>query len=157
MAPGPGGGLVAAHPITDEAWRARLAVALRIAQARMGPAACRVRWEVADITTWLPDRTYDVWHDRAVFHFLTSAAQREGYRRALNLGLAIGGVAIIATFAPDGPEQCSGLPVQRYDAAGLARELAPTLRPLDDWREVHVTPTGSSQAFTWCSFERSRT
>lgn len=131
------------------------APALEIAKARLGPVATRVHWEVADITTWPPDRTFLVWHDRAVFHFLTTEDQREAYRRALSDGLAPDGLVIMATFALDGPERCSGLPVQRYDAASLAKAVGPTLKLADDWREMHITPGGNSQAFTWCTFKRT--
>jgi 2-polyprenyl-3-methyl-5-hydroxy-6-metoxy-1,4-benzoquinol methylase len=130
------------------------APALEVAKARLGSSAAQVRWEVADITEWLPSRTYDVWHDRAVFHFLTSLPQREAYRRALNAGVATGGLVIIATFAPDGPERCSGLPVQRYDTAGLAKEIGDTFRLVDDWREEHLTPQGGRQRFNWGIFRR---
>lgn len=131
------------------------APALDVARARIGPNADQVHWLVADITNWRPDRHYDVWHDRAVFHFLTEPAQRQAYRRALAEGLAPGGLAIVATFALDGPEKCSGLPVQRYDPAGLAAELGPGLDLIDAWREEHLTPWGSGQSFNWCAF-RSR-
>lgn len=130
------------------------APALEVAKARLGEAAARVQWRVADITSWIPDRSYDVWHDRAVFHFLTGADQREAYRGALLAGTAAGGLVIMATFAPDGPEQCSGLPVQRYDPPGLSRELGPAFTLLGDWREAHITPGGTSQAFSWCVFRR---
>ena len=110
---------------------------------------------MADITRWQPQRQYDVWHDRAVFHFLTEPAQRDAYRTALDQALASGGLAIIATFAPDGPEKCSGLSVRRYDAESLSRELGPSLHLLDSWRENHVTPWASSQAFNWCAFRRA--
>lgn len=130
------------------------AAALAHAQARLGPLAAQVSWLVADITAWQPGRAYDVWHDRAVFHFLTGADQRAAYRRALAAGVAAGGLVIMATFAPDGPEQCSGLPVRRYDAPGLARELGPGFRLEESWREQHATPAGSRQAFNWCVFRR---
>jgi len=130
------------------------APALESVKARLGPAARNVRWEVADITEWRPTRTYDVWHDRAVFHFLTEPEERLAYRRALEEALADNGLAIIATFALDGPERCSGLPVQRYDATGLARELGPKAQLIDSWREQHTTPGGGTQAFTWCAFRR---
>jgi SAM-dependent methyltransferase len=128
------------------------APALDVARRRIGPLADRVQWEVADITAWHPARRYDVWHDRAVFHFLTEPGQRQAYRRALVEGLAPNGLAIVATFALDGPEKCSGLPVQRYDPASLAEELGPELTLIQGWREGHVTPWGSSQSFNWCSF-----
>jgi len=131
------------------------APALEIARQRLGPAAAHIQWTVADIATWLPDRTYDVWHDRAVFHFLTGADERQGYRRALLAGTATGGLVIIATFAPNGPEKCSGLPVQRYDPASLSQELGSALQLVDTWGETHLTPGGSSQAFNWCVFRRA--
>jgi hypothetical protein len=131
------------------------ASALEVAKTRLGQSAAQVQWEVVDITEWLPSRTYDVWHDRAVFHFLTSSPQRAAYRRALNAGGAADGLVIIATFAPDGPERCSGLPVQRYDAPGLAKEIGPAFRLVGDWREEHITPQGGKQAFNWCVFRRA--
>lgn len=129
--------------------------AIEAVKARLGPDAAKVDWQVADITRWQPQRQYDVWHDRAVFHFLTEPAQRDAYRTALDQALASGGLAIIATFAPDGPEKCSGLSVRRYDAESLSRELGPSLHLLDSWRENHVTPWASSQAFNWCAFRRA--
>lgn len=130
------------------------AAAFAVTQARLGADAARVAWLVNDITEWVPPRTYGLWHDRAVFHFLTEPAQREAYRRALHAALAPGGHVIIATFAPDGPVRCSGLPVRQYDAPALAAELGADLRLLRHWREEHRTPGGASQMFTWCVFER---
>ena len=126
--------------------------ALEAAKARLTHSAGQVNWEVADITDWHPARRYDVWHDRAVFHFLVQPEQREAYRRALAEGLAPGGLVIISTFALDGPERCSGLPVVRYDAAKLAKELGPSFRLIETWREEHVTPIGAKQSFNWCAF-----
>ena len=131
------------------------APALEAARERLGPEAGRVHWEVADITDWQPARRYDVWHDRAVFHFLTEPEQREAYRRALLAGLAPGGLVILATFALDGPETCSGLPVQRYDPAGLAKELGDAFDLIAGWREEHITPWGSRQSFNWSAFRLS--
>lgn len=131
------------------------APAIEAAKERLGPLAQKVCWAVADITDWQPARQYDVWHDRAVFHFLTEPAQREAYRRALLAGVAAGGLVIVATFALDGPERCSGLPVQSYDPASLADELGTAFRLVEDWCEQHVTPWGSSQSFNWCGFRRS--
>jgi hypothetical protein len=128
--------------------------ALGVAKRRLGPAADRVRWVVADVTAWRPGRVYDVWHDRAVFHFLTEPELRAAYRRTLEAGTAPGALMIVATFAPDGPERCSGLPVRRYDAAALAGELGPSFSLRKDWREEHTTPGGGRQAFQWCVFER---
>lgn len=131
------------------------ASALDAAKDRLGPLASRVTWVTADITDWTPDRTFDVWHDRAVFHFLSEPKQRNAYRRALLQGTARDSRVIIAAFALDGPDKCSGLPVQRYDAAGLARQLGDMFQLLKDWREDHVTPWGARQAFTWCVFRRA--
>jgi 2-polyprenyl-3-methyl-5-hydroxy-6-metoxy-1,4-benzoquinol methylase len=130
------------------------ASALEAAKRRLGEEAAKVHWEVADITDWQPSRRYDVWHDRAVFHFLTEPEQRQAYRRALSAGTAAGGLVIVATFALDGPERCSGLPVRRYDAGMLANELGPAQKLLESWREEHTTPRGAQQSFTWCAFRR---
>lgn len=130
------------------------ASALEAAKARLGPRASEVDWITADITEWTPNRAFDLWHDRAVFHFLTEQRQREAYRRALSQGTAKGSRVIIATFALDGPDQCSGLTVQRYDAAALAAQMGDMFQLAEDWREVHVTPWGATQAFTWCVFHR---
>jgi 2-polyprenyl-3-methyl-5-hydroxy-6-metoxy-1,4-benzoquinol methylase len=128
------------------------APALEAAKQRLGQQAARVLWEVADITEWSPSRKYDVWHDRAVFHFLTEQDQRAAYRRVLSAGLTPGGLAIFATFGLDGPERCSGLLVERYDPEKLAKELGPSFRLRDAWREQHETPWGSQQSFNWCAF-----
>lgn len=131
------------------------APSLEAAKARLGPKARLVQWEVADVTKWHPPRAFDAWHDRAVFHFLTEPQQREAYRRALSQGVASGGLVAMATFALDGPEKCSGLPVQRYDADSLAAEMSGLLHLLDSWRETHVTPWGAKQSFNWCAFRRA--
>lgn len=131
------------------------APALAAAQARLGEASAAVTWEVADITNWQPPRCYDIWHDRAVLHFLNQPEQRAAYVRSLSMALTAGGLAIIATFALDGPEKCSGLVVERYDAEKLAQTLGPGFRLEATWRDVHLTPWGASQAFTWCVFRRS--
>ena len=131
------------------------AAALAAAQVRLGDDARRVSWVEADITAVdLPRQRYDLWHDRAVFHFLIRPEQRAAYRAALAAGLADDGAAIIATFAPDGPETCSGLAVERYDARGLADAIGPGFRLEADWREEHTTPWGAVQAFTWCLLRR---
>jgi 2-polyprenyl-3-methyl-5-hydroxy-6-metoxy-1,4-benzoquinol methylase len=128
--------------------------ALEIPKMRLGARAGLVNWIVADVTCWRPARSYDVWHDRAVFHFLTDPLDRGGYCAALKAALPSGGHLILATFALDGPERCSGLPVQRYDAIGLATELGEGFAPVDHWREPHVTPGGTRQNFTWCTFRK---
>jgi SAM-dependent methyltransferase len=130
------------------------AAALEAAKVRLGGRASRAHWLVADATTWEPPRAYDVWHDRAAFHFLTEEGDRAGYIAGLRQGVRIGGHAIIATFALDGPEKCSGLPVMRYDAARLAQTLGSGFRLLQSQRDDHATPWGSHQLFQFSVFER---
>ena len=121
--------------------------ALAAAKARMGNEARRIHWIVADVTNWEPSRTYDVWHDRATFHFMVAESDRAGYLSRLDRSLKPGGYAIIATFAPDGPEQCSGLPVRRYDADTLAQTLGAGFQLISSRPHKHVTPWGAAQPF----------
>lgn len=130
------------------------AVALSKAKARIGAASAKVHWLVADAVNWTPLRRYAVWHDRAAFHFLTEEADRAAYMRRLDQALLPGGHAIVATFAMDGPERCSGLPVVRYDAASLQRTLGPTYEMMRTLRHDHVTPGGKIQAFQFTVFRR---
>lgn len=131
------------------------ASALDAVRARLGERAAQVQFLCADVTAFRPDRAYALWHDRAAFHFLTEPAQRAAYVRALGAALRPGGTAIIATFGPRGPEQCSGLPVVRYDARLLARELGGEYRLGESVLEDHVTPAGKIQQFLFCRFRRS--
>lgn len=128
--------------------------ALGIARKRVGAGAARVNWIVADVTKWKPDMVYDVWHDRAAFHFLTDPDDQTAYVKNLETGLRVGGVAIIGTFAPDGPEKCSGLPVARYDAARLADTLGHNFTLEDTHLHQHATPQGSVQRFQFSTFCR---
>ena len=128
--------------------------ALDAARKRIGPAASKVDWIVADATTWRPAKTYDVWHDRAAFHFLTDPQDRAAYVERLQSAVAPGGQVIIATFALDGPEKCSGLPVQRHDSASLAAELGPDFELVETRSEIHRTPWDSTQAFQFSRFRR---
>lgn len=128
--------------------------ALEATCQRLGRQAGVIRHEIADVRHWRPDRNFDIWHDRAVFHFLTEAADRAGYRRALAEATRSGSHVLLATFALDGPAICSGLPVQRYDAAGLAAELGSDFSLLDSWLETHATPWGAEQRFQWAVFRR---
>ena len=128
--------------------------ALAAARSRLGAHAERVRWVVADVTIWEPARLYDIWHDRAAFHFLTDANDRAAYIARLQRGLKIGGHAIIATFAPDGPEKCSGLPVARYDSASLAETLGAPFKLVHTQRHAHATPWQSRQSFQFSVFRR---
>ena len=128
--------------------------ALDATRLRLGPRAGKLQWEVADICHWQPGRQFDAWHDRAAFHFLTEPGDRARYRRTLLDGMHPGSLVILAAFAPDGPEQCSGLPVQQYDADDLAAELGEDFRPVESWRHSHTTPWGTEQRFQWAAFRR---
>ena len=128
--------------------------ALERTRERLGDRA-EVTYVTADVTAWRPPRSYGLWHDRAVFHFLFEEQARAAYRRTLAAALAPGGHAVIATFAEDGPERCSGLPVTRWSAAGLAAELGDVLLLVEARRVVHVTPAGAEQAFLFARCERA--
>lgn len=123
--------------------------ALAAARQETGPEAWHIAWIAADVLTWRPQRRYVLWHDRAVFHFLTEACDRARYGAALESAIAPGGHAIIGTFAPDGPEKCSGLPVQRHDAASLMASLGPRFVLEETCRHEHQTPSGAVQHFCW--------
>jgi SAM-dependent methyltransferase len=133
---------------------AALAAAKSRLESRLGARAERVHWIVADATTFEPAKSYDIWHDRAAFHFLTDEKDRTAYIARLKRGLKIGGHAIIATFALDGPEKCSGLPVARYDSASLGQALGTALKLVHTQRHEHATPWGSRQIFQFSVFRR---
>jgi SAM-dependent methyltransferase len=125
--------------------------ALDISRRRLGKKADQVEWVAADITRWTPTDRFSVWHDRAVFHFLTDHDERAAYLRVMVSALDGNGVAIISTFAEDGPETCSGLPVARYSPASLGRTVEDVLpgafRPVESHHHVHITPKGNRQSF----------
>jgi ubiquinone/menaquinone biosynthesis C-methylase UbiE len=129
--------------------------ALETARSRL-PGATQVQWIVADVTAWMPARQYDLWHDRATFHFLTEAADQKAYVRALAQALKEGGRAVIGTFAPEGPEKCSGLPVARYDGESLQAVLGSGFKLAATRRHEHTTPWGSVQQFQFSTFEKVR-
>ena len=122
--------------------------ALDAARQRLGTGS-HVTFVQADLLTWNPPRRYGLWHDRAVYHFLVEDADRETYVRTLRESLEPGGFIILATFAPDGPATCSGLPVRRYSADDLTEILGGRFDRLESLREEHLTPRGSTQPFTW--------
>jgi len=130
--------------------------ALARARARLASVPNSVEWIVADVTGVWHGRAADIWHDRAVFHFLTEEADRVAYRDRLREALKPGGTAIIATFAVDGPERCSGLPVMRYSAGSLSAELGPDYAIEETLQEHHRTPAGDLQSFCWSRFRRER-
>ena len=125
--------------------------AIEVAKARLGASAAVVHWITGDITAVeLEAARYDVWHDRAVFHFLTGADDRAAYVRQVARAVRPGGHVIVATFGPEGPEKCSGLDVVRYDAEHLHGEFGPKFRLLDSVTELHETPWGAPQQFMYC-------
>jgi 2-polyprenyl-3-methyl-5-hydroxy-6-metoxy-1,4-benzoquinol methylase len=128
--------------------------ALDAAKTRLGERSAKVHWIITDVTNWEPQQAYDIWHDRATFHFLTEASDRAAYIARLGQALRIGGHAIIATFALDGPDRCSGLPVVRYDAASLRQALGQGVKLLHTRRHEHATPWGSQQVFQFSVFRR---
>jgi ubiquinone/menaquinone biosynthesis C-methylase UbiE len=131
------------------------AAALAAAQRRLGARAAKVQWIEADVTKAdLPARRFDVWHDRAVFHFLTSAEDRAAYVQTVFRAVKPGGHVIVATFAEDGPNQCSGLPVMRYRADELHAEFGEAFSLLSHRKEAHHTPSGTVQQFVYCYCRR---
>lgn len=127
--------------------------ALTDAHARVGEAP--VSWVVTDIRDWQPDRTFDVWHDRAAYHFLTDPDDQQRYWHLVRESLPHGGHVIVATFAEDGPEMCSGLPVARYSQAGLEAAMGEGFTVLDTRRERHTTPAGGTQSYLWLLAQRA--
>jgi 2-polyprenyl-3-methyl-5-hydroxy-6-metoxy-1,4-benzoquinol methylase len=127
------------------------AVALQLARQRLGAHAANVNWIEADITQAdLPEQAYDLWHDRAVFHFLTQPADRRRYVDTVRYAVKPGGHVIVATFAPDGPERCSGLEVVRYSPESLHHEFGRDFEVVNSTRETHHTPFGTEQKFIYC-------
>ena len=125
--------------------------AIEVTKARFGAWADRVEWVVADVTDAdLPANAYDIWHDRAVFHFLTRARDRAAYVEQIRKSVKPGGHVIIGTFGPEGPEKCSGLDVERYDTDSLRGEFGRRFRLIDSLNEPHETPFGTTQQFLYC-------
>jgi SAM-dependent methyltransferase len=125
--------------------------AIDVARKRSGPGARRVHWLVADIVhAELPPNAYDLWHDRAVFHFLTTNAQRVAYVRQVARSVKRNGHVIVSTFGPEGPVKCSGLKTMRYDADSLHGEFGARFRLVESSHELHRTPHGATQQFLYC-------
>jgi len=130
------------------------AAALQRCREQLADRADRIIWIEADITRFIPSRRYDLWHDRAVFHFLIDPADRQAYIDAMVRGIAPGGHAVIAAFAPEGPTKCSGLDVARWDPPTLAQTLGDDFALIAHAREIHRTPWGKPQSFVYCLFQR---
>jgi SAM-dependent methyltransferase len=130
--------------------------ALSVARARLGPRASQVRWIEADVTRWEPEQRSDLWHDRAAFHFLTDPNDRAAYVERLMRGTSPGAQVILGTFAFDGPERCSGLPVVRHDANSLKQALGESFELEETRPYEHRTPWGSFQRFQFSRFSKVR-
>ena len=130
--------------------------ALDVTKARLGEAGERIRWIAGNVTqAALPARLYDVWHDRAVFHFLIMPEQRRAYVQFAAKAVNHGGHVIVSTFGPDGPTKCSGLDVKRYDADSLHGEFGEEFNLIESSKELHTTPFGTIQQFLYCYCRRS--
>jgi 2-polyprenyl-3-methyl-5-hydroxy-6-metoxy-1,4-benzoquinol methylase len=127
--------------------------ALSLARGRVGVAP--VSWVCADVRDWHPDRAFDVWHDRAAYHFLVDPDDQERYWRLVREAVPVGGHVIVATFAAGGPTMCSGLPVQRYDASALATAMGPGFAVVSADIVEHTTPGGAVQPFQWMTATRT--
>jgi 2-polyprenyl-3-methyl-5-hydroxy-6-metoxy-1,4-benzoquinol methylase len=127
--------------------------AIEATKERLGASADRVRWLVGNITeVALPPSAFDLWHDRAAFHFLVERSQREAYVRSVLNAVKRGGHVIVSTFGPEGPTRCSGLEVARYDAASLQAEFGSRFHLEESSEEWHSTPSGAKQQFVYCCF-----
>jgi SAM-dependent methyltransferase len=127
--------------------------AIDVARTRIGKSADRVHWYCADTTqATLPQNYFDIWHDRAVFHFLTEEADRVEYVEQVMRSVKHGGYLIMSTFGPEGPEKCSGLDVVRYDSENLHEQFGKTFKLINSLTELHQTPMGTTQQFIYCLF-----
>ncbi len=133
------------------------AIALTGARRRLGEKADQVQWILGDVRRWEPERTYAVWHDRAMFHFMVSPLDIAAYLRAARAAVARDGHMVLGTFAADGPTRCSGLPVARYAPEDLAATIGDAFSLIASEREEHRTPGGTVQAFTWVTLQRTAT
>ncbi len=130
-------------------------VGLRKSKERLADAYKSVEWFYVDVREFRDTQRWDVWHDRAVFHFLTAPEDQKAYMKSLDLALKPGGHVVIATFALDGPEKCSGLDVERYDSEKLRKTFGSAYELVDSRREVHLTPEGREQNFQYALLRRS--
>jgi len=153
-----GGTSVLAERLSDRGYRVTVLdiseAAIERSRKRLGAKASQIQWIAADVTAEPGLEVFDVWHDRAVFHFLAASNERAAYRRLLLHSVPVGGHAVIGSFALDGPEKCSGLEVRRYDGPMLAEELGPQFILLKSEPEMHITPWGKPQSFQFSLFKR---
>lgn len=130
--------------------------AIATSRGRLGDSSAKVSWIVADVTNWETSRVFNIWHDRAVFHFLLDPVDRASYVERLSTSLDLGGHAIVATFALDGPEKCSGLDVTRYSPDSLSETLGDNFGLVTHRFHVHRTPSGRPQSFQYSLFQKQR-
>lgn len=128
--------------------------ALERAKARLGDKASLVKWIVSDATAFVPEESYDFWHDRAVFHFLTEEKEIDSYLQVLSKGIKTGGILVLGTFSEDGPTKCSGIPIKQYTEKSMVELLAPDFENLSCLRVGHPTPFDTIQNFVFCNFIR---
>lgn len=129
--------------------------ALSLARQRMGDKAALINWKVEDVTSHVAEHAYSLWHDRAVFHFLTEKKDREKYKRVLKESVRDGGYVIIAAFTIGGPTKCSGLDIVQYDAEKIQNELGPGFKLIEKRSETHITPAGKEQSFEYYLFNKN--
>jgi len=129
--------------------------ALALAKKRLGEKAELINWEIEDVTNYVSEHEYTLWHDRAVFHFLTEKSDREKYRKVLESSVRDGGYVIIAAFSIGGPTKCSGLDTVQYDAEKLKNELGVSFKLINKKSEKHITPAGKEQLFGYYVFIKS--
>jgi len=128
--------------------------ALAHARQRLGDKSVFIEWKVEDVTNFVPTHKYDIWHDRAVFHFLTRKEDREKYKQVLESSIKTGGCVIIAAFTIGGPKKCSGLDIVQYDSVKLTKELGNNLTFIEERYEDHITPAGKEQKFGYYVFTK---
>ncbi len=128
--------------------------ALELAKKRLDEKSKRVHWVAEDVTNFSPDKTYSLWHDRAVFHFLTDKSDRQKYKQRLESSVRVGGYVVIAAFAIGGPKKCSGLDIVQYSSAKLERELGAHFNLIAERSETHITPAGIEQLFGYYVFTK---
>ena len=130
------------------------AKALQNARKRLGKKANRIKWVESDVLSFHPEKKYDCWHDRAVFHFVTDKKNITAYKKQIAGSVKDKGKLIVGTFSEKGPEKCSGLPVHRYSQQQLTRALSQNFKKIKCIEEIHQTPFNTSQSFTFCSFQK---
>lgn len=129
-------------------------IALDKARERLGNRSNLVTWESEDVTNFFPEKTYSLWHDRAVFHFLTEKCDREKYKACMESSVKVGGHLIIAAFSVGGPTKCSGLDIVQYDSGKIQAELGHNFKLIDEKSETHFTPAGKEQLFSYFIFQK---